>query len=79
MFGPIGGTAPMWTGKSATNPLAAICAGAMMLETLGEKNAADRIEKGGMKVIEKDMKSMEAGRMGITATQVGDRVASYVS
>jgi len=79
MFEPIGGTAPSWTGKNAINPLAAICAGSMMMETLGEKKAADRIEKGVMKVIEKDMKSMEAGRMGITTSQVGDRVAKYVS
>ncbi len=79
MFEPIGGTAPLWTGKNAINPLAAILAGAMMLETLGEKKAADRIEKAVMKVIEKDMKSMEAGKMGITTTQVGDRVAEYAS
>jgi 3-isopropylmalate dehydrogenase len=79
MFEPIGGTAPLWTGKNAINPLAAICAGGMMLETLGEKKAADRIEKGVMKVIEKDMKSMEAGKMGLSTTQVGDRVAEYVS
>ncbi len=79
MFEPIGGTAPMWTGKNAINPLAAILAGAMMLETLGEKNAAGRIEKGVMKVIERDMKSMEAGKMGISTTQVGDSVAKYVS
>jgi len=51
----------------------------MMLETLGEKKAADRIEKGVMKVIERDVKSMEAGKMGISTTQVGDRVAGYVS
>jgi 3-isopropylmalate dehydrogenase len=79
MFEPIGGTAPLWTGKNAINPLAAICAGGMMMETLGEKKIADRIEQGVMKVIEKDMKSMEAGRMGITTTQVGDFVAKYVS
>ena len=35
MFEPIGGTAPMWTGKNAINPLAAIGAGAMMLTSLG--------------------------------------------
>jgi 3-isopropylmalate dehydrogenase len=79
MFEPIGGTAPLWTGKNGINPLAAICAGAMMLDTLGEKKTAERIEQGVMAVIEKDMKSMEAGRMGITTSQVGDRVAKYVS
>ncbi len=51
----------------------------MMMEALGEKKTADRIEKGVMKVIEKDMKSMEAGKMGISTTRVGDRVAEYVS
>lgn len=79
MFEPIGGTAPAWTGKNAINPLAAICAGAMMLDTLGETKTAERIEKGVMKVIAKDMKSMEAGKMGISTTRVGDRVAEYVS
>lgn len=79
MFEPIGGTAPMWTGKNAINPLAAICAGAMMLETLGEQKAAERIDRGVMKVIEKDMKSMEAGKMGLSTTEIGDRVVKYVS
>ena len=79
MFEPIGGTAPLWTGKNAINPLAAICAGAMMLDILGEKKAADRIEAGVMKVIERDMKSMEAGKMGIPTSVAGDRVAKYVS
>lgn len=40
MFEPIGGTAPMWTGKNAINPLAAIGAGAMMLTSLGQEQAA---------------------------------------
>ncbi len=79
MFEPIGGTAPAWTGKNGINPLAAILAGAMMLESLGESAAARRVEGAVMKVIEKDMKSMEAGRMGITTTEVGDRTARYVS
>ena len=40
MFEPIGGSAPKYTGKNVINPLAAICAGAMMLEHLGEEKAA---------------------------------------
>ena len=40
MFEPIGGSAPKYTGKNVINPLAAICAGGMMLETLGETAAA---------------------------------------
>jgi 3-isopropylmalate dehydrogenase len=79
MFEPIGGTAPMWTGRNAINPLAAIGAAQMMLEYLGEDKAAARIEKGVVKVIENDMKSQYAGQMGMTTTQVGDRVAEYAS
>lgn len=79
MFEPIGGTAPLWTGKNAINPLAAICAGQMMLETLGEKKAAGRIENAVMKAVSSDIRSMAAGQMGLTTKQVGDLVASYAS
>jgi 3-isopropylmalate dehydrogenase len=79
MFEPIGGTAPMWKGKNAINPLAAIIAAQMMLKFLGEDKAADRIEKGVIKVIGDDMKSQYAGQMGITTAQVGDRVAAYAT
>jgi 3-isopropylmalate dehydrogenase len=79
LFEPIGGTAPMWTGRNAINPLAAIGAAQMMIKFLGEDRAASRIEKAVMKVIAKDMKSQYAGQMGITTSEVGDRVAAYVS
>jgi 3-isopropylmalate dehydrogenase len=36
MFEPIGGSAPKYTGKGVINPLAAICAGQMMLDFLRE-------------------------------------------
>ncbi|MGN1360617.1 MAG: 3-isopropylmalate dehydrogenase [Kiritimatiellia bacterium] len=74
MFEPIGGTAPMWTGKNAINPIAAIGAGAMMLETLGEVDAARAVEAAIRKVTP-TMKSQMANQMGMTTTQVGDRVA----
>jgi 3-isopropylmalate dehydrogenase len=77
MFEPIGGSAPKYTGQNIINPLAAICAGQMMLETLGEEKAAARIEKAVMKVVAKDLKSLSAGRMGKSTSQVGDLVAKY--
>ena len=40
MFEPIGGSAPKYTGLNVINPLAAIEAGRMMLDYLGEKDAA---------------------------------------
>jgi 3-isopropylmalate dehydrogenase len=53
-------------------------AGQMMLKHLGETQAADLIERAVVKVIQKDLKSMEAGKMGIGTSQVGDRVAAYI-
>jgi tartrate dehydrogenase/decarboxylase/D-malate dehydrogenase len=43
MFEPIHGSAPDIAGKGIANPIGAIWAGAMMLEHLGERPAADRI------------------------------------
>ncbi|QER41896.1 3-isopropylmalate dehydrogenase [Thermodesulfobacterium sp. TA1] len=77
MFEPIGGSAPKYTGKNVINPLAAICAGMMMLEHLGEEEAAKAIEKAVIKVCRDHLKSLSAGQMGYTTTEVGDLVAKY--
>jgi tartrate dehydrogenase/decarboxylase/D-malate dehydrogenase len=45
MFEPIHGSAPDIAGKGIANPIAAIWAGAMMLDHLGERGAHDRILK----------------------------------
>ena len=78
MFEPIGGSAPKYTGKNVINPLAAIGAGAMMLQTLGEEQAASAIEAAVMYVTAHKMKSMAAGQMGYSTTEVGDLVAERV-
>ncbi|HEB74819.1 MAG TPA: 3-isopropylmalate dehydrogenase [Nitrospirae bacterium] len=78
MFEPIGGSAPKYTGKNVINPLAAICAGGMMLEHLGEDAAAAMVEKAVMEVTGKHIKSLAAGRMGMSTSEVGDLVADYV-
>ncbi|MCS7204026.1 MAG: isocitrate/isopropylmalate family dehydrogenase, partial [Thermodesulfovibrio sp.] len=75
MFEPIGGSAPKYTGKNVINPLAAICAGGMMLENLGEESAAKLIERAVMEVTAKHLKSLAAGKMGYSTTEVGDLVA----
>ncbi|HRY29230.1 MAG TPA: 3-isopropylmalate dehydrogenase, partial [Elusimicrobiota bacterium] len=51
MFEPIGGSAPKYTGKNVINPLAAVCAGGMMLETLGEEKAGKRVEDAVFKLL----------------------------
>ena len=73
MFEPIGGSAPKYTGKNMINPLAAISALGMMLDTLGNSEAATAVEQAIMKVCPM-LDSMAAGRMGYTTSEVGDLV-----
>jgi 3-isopropylmalate dehydrogenase len=75
MFEPIGGSAPKYTGQNVINPLAAICSGMMMLEHLGETAAATAIEKSVMDATANKLKSLSAGKMGFSTTEVGDLVA----
>lgn len=76
MFEPIGGSAPKYTGKGVINPLAAICAGQMLLDFLGETKVAQAIENAVIKVTREKLKSLAAGKMGYSTSQVGDLVAS---
>ncbi|KAF0144609.1 MAG: 3-isopropylmalate dehydrogenase [Nitrospirae bacterium] len=78
MFEPIGGSAPKYKGQNVINPLAAICAGGMMLEYLGENKAGKAIENAAMTVTGKHLKSLAAGKMGFSTTEVGDIVVKYI-
>ena len=78
MFEPIGGSAPKYTGKNVINPLAAICGGGMMLEHLGEEAAARRIENAVMDVTKDKLKSLAAGKMGFSTSEVGDLVVERI-
>ncbi len=78
MFEPIGGSAPKYTGQNIINPLAAVGAAAMMLEHLGETEAAAAIEKSIAFVTGKKLKSMGAGKMGYSTSEVGDLVAAQL-
>ena len=78
MFEPIGGSAPKYTGQNVINPLAAIAAGGMLLDTLGETEAAAQVEKAIMDVTGTKLKSLAAGRMGYSTSEVGDLVAERI-
>jgi 3-isopropylmalate dehydrogenase len=78
MFEPIGGSAPKYTGMGVVSPLAAIAACQMMLEILGEEKGAGGIEAAIMKTVARDVKSLAAGKMGYTTSQVGDLVVKYL-
>jgi len=78
MFEPIGGSAPKYTGKGVINPLAAICAVQMLLDYLGQTQAAAAIEKSVMQVTSEKLKSLAAGKMGFSTSEVGGLVVQLL-
>jgi 3-isopropylmalate dehydrogenase len=82
MFEPIGGSAPKYTGKNVINPLAAIEAGRMMLEHLGEKKAAQRIEDGVRKFLVSGklagLSARDVEASGLGTSGIGDTLVGYI-
>jgi 3-isopropylmalate dehydrogenase len=78
MFEPIGGSAPKYSGKNVINPLACILAGSLLLETLGENVAAKAIETSVVNALSNKIKSLEAGRMGFSTSELGDLIAESI-
>jgi 3-isopropylmalate dehydrogenase len=77
MFEPMGGSAPKYAGQNAINPMAAIGAAMMMLDSLGETKSAQAIEAAMIATMKK-MKPQAAGKMGMSTTEVGDMVARLI-
>ncbi len=77
MFEPIGGTAPAFTGKNQINPLACIGSVALLCEHLGHPLLAKSIHVAMHNTIQ-EMDSMAAGKMGMSTTEVGNRVCHYL-
>jgi len=79
MFEPIGGSAPKYTGQNVICPMAAIAAAQMLVAQLGEERAADRMEQAIVAALSSGkIKSVSAGRMGMSTSEMGDLVASLV-
>ena len=78
MYEPMGGSAPKYTGMNVINPIATINAVSMMLNQEGYTKAADRVMKAIQTVTGTKMKSMAAGKMGYSTTEVGDLVCEYL-
>jgi 3-isopropylmalate dehydrogenase len=79
MFEPIGGSAPKYTGKNVINPMAAICAGGMMLEVIGEQAAGQAVEQAVIKALSSGkIRSLAAGKMGMGTVEIGDFIAGQM-
>ncbi|MBS3759773.1 MAG: 3-isopropylmalate dehydrogenase, partial [Desulfobacterales bacterium] len=73
-----GGSAPRYAGKQIINPIAAILSIQLLLDTLGERVAAEAVENAVKKILRDDIKDVSAGKMGYSTSEVGDRVAGYI-
>lgn len=78
MFEPIHGSAPKYKGMNRVNPIATIWAGAMMIEQLGEKEAADSIVSAiETNILEANVRTYDMGGSAGTS-DVGDDIARIV-
>lgn len=78
MFEPIHGSAPKYKGQNKVNPIATIWAGAMLIEQLGEKEAADMIVSAIQKnILDGEVKTYDMGGRSSTS-DVGDDIARII-
>lgn len=78
MFEPIHGSAPKYKGQNKVNPIATIWAGAMLIEQLGQKEAADTIVNAIQKnILDNKVKTYDMGGKSSTSA-VGDDIARIV-
>ncbi len=78
MFEPIHGSAPKYRGMNKVNPIATIWAGAMLIEQLGEKEAADSIVGAiQQNILDAKVRTYDMGGSSGTS-DVGDDIARLV-
>jgi 3-isopropylmalate dehydrogenase len=79
MFEPIHGSAPKYAGKGVANPIAAILAASLMLQQLGEVEAAQKVEEAVKRLLSsRILRSVEAAKMGKSTQEIGDLVCSFL-
>jgi isocitrate/isopropylmalate dehydrogenase len=75
VFEPSHGSAPKYAGQNKVNPIATILAGKMMLEWLGEKEKAARLERATAEVIlEGQVRTYDMGGSA-TCSEMGEAIA----
>lgn len=77
LFEPVHGSAPQFAGKNISNPIAAVLTAAMMLDYVGFKEAASRIEA----AVERSVMTGETTRdIGgeLSTTEAGEAIRKYL-
>jgi 3-isopropylmalate dehydrogenase len=77
MFEPVHGSAPDIAGRGWANPVACILSVAMLLDHLGEADAARRVEEAAIGTLGK-LRGMAGEHMGYTTAEIGDMVAEAI-
>jgi len=78
MFEPVHGSAPKYAGKNKVNPIATILAAKMMMEYLGETEAARLIQQAVIEVLkEGKVRTYDLGGKS-TTQEVGEEIASKI-
>lgn len=78
MFEPIHGSAPKYKGQNKVNPIATIWAGALLLDQLGEKEAASGIVRAiEQNIVNGEVRTYDMGG-GSTTSRVGDDIARLI-
>jgi isocitrate dehydrogenase (NAD+) len=84
IFEPVHGSAPKYAGQNKVNPMAMMFSGVMMLRHLGERDAAQRLEKALMQVIAQgkyvtyDLKPRPDDPTAVGTSQVADAVIEHL-
>ncbi len=78
MFEPVHGSAPKYAGQNRVNPIAMVMAASMMLDYLGKREAAVKIEKAVIAVLsEGKVRTADLGGSA-TTSEMSDAIASEV-
>lgn len=78
MFEPVHGSAPKYTGMKRVNPTATIMAVQMMLDYLGEKEAATKIEEAVIQILKEGKVRTKDLSGSSTTSEMSDAIASKV-
>jgi 3-isopropylmalate dehydrogenase len=78
LFEPVHGSAPKFAGKNVANPMGAILTAALMLEHLGWKEEAARIEQAVRWAVETDQTTSDIGG-ALGTREVGAAIAQQLA